>query len=168
MRKTGLLLLLAVLCAVLPSCRRVAEKAGEKIRIEEVERVSGRGVTGAEIVVRVVNDSRYKIALERASLDLYMGQSCACSAELLQPVEVARRTTASVATQWRIRIVDPLALYAVVRRVQRNDITQIGVSFSVEGHGGPLPVNFSREKMPLSEFLNTFGVDLQELKNYFE
>ena len=156
MRKTGLLLLLAVLCAVLPSCRRTAEKTREKIRIEEVERVERQGLAGAEIVVRVVNDSRYKVVLERASLDLCMGQSRACSAELLRPVEVARRTTASVATQWRNRIVDPLALYAVARRVQRNDLSQIVVSFSVVGRGGPLAVNFSGEKMPLSEFLNFF------------
>ena len=168
MRKTGLLLLAAVLCAALPSCRRTAEKAREQIRIEEVERVERQGLAGAEIEVRVANDSRYKIVLEQAALDLYMGQSRACSAELLRPVEVARCTTASVATQWRIRIVDPLALYALARRVQRNDLAQVGVSLSVEGRGGPLPVNFSREKMPLSEFLNNFGVDLQELKNYFE
>lgn len=168
MKKTGLLVLVAALCIVLPSCRRMAEKTREKIRVEAVERVEPQGFSGIEVVVRVVNDTRYRLLLERASFDLYAGANCVCGAVLAEPAEVARRTTASVATQWRLRIVDPLALYALVRRVRRNDLEQVNVSFSVEGHGGPASVNFSREKMPLSEFLNIFDLDLRELKNYFE
>ena len=44
----------------------------------------------------------------------------------------------------------------------------IGVSFAIEGRGGPARVKISREMMPLSEFLNIFGLSLQDVKNYLD
>ena len=44
----------------------------------------------------------------------------------------------------------------------------VGISFAVEGRGGPARVKISREMMPLSEFLNIFGLSLQDVKNYLD
>jgi hypothetical protein len=38
------------------------------------------------------------------------------------------------------------------------------VSYAVEGRGGPAPVKISRERMPLSDFLNTFGLTIEDVK----
>lgn len=168
LRKIGLLLLCIVVCAGMSSCRRKIEKVREKIRIEEVERAELRGLTGLDIVLRVRNDTGYKLRLDKASLDLFLGTSLVAGMVLAEPVEVGRRTAESVSTHWRLRISDPFAAYALVRRIERNDISAVAVSCAVEGRGGPVPVNISREKVPLSEFLNTFGVELQELKNHID
>lgn len=162
------ILLLLVLCVGMTSCRRTVEKAREKIRIEEIERVELHGLAGLDVVLRVRNDTGYKLSVEHASLDIFYGTARVAGVVLREPVEVQRRTTESVATQWRLRISDPLAAYALVGRIRRDDLSAVAVSFAVEGRGGPAPVNISRERMPLSEFLNTFDLDSKQLKTYFQ
>lgn len=150
------------------SCRRAVERAKRNIRIEAVEKIERKGISGAEVVVRVNNGSRYKLALERAEFGIYYGDARVGTIVLMQPVEVPRRTTLSVVTDWRLKISDPLALYLLVRKASDGEWTQIGVSCSVEGRGGPAPVKFLREKMPLSDFLNTFGLSIRDVENYLK
>ncbi|MCM1151202.1 MAG: hypothetical protein NC209_05480 [Alistipes sp.] len=159
---------LLLLCVGMSSCRRAAEKAREKIRIEAVEQVEMHGLTALDLVLRVRNDSGYKLRVEHAALDIFYGTTFVAGAVLREPLFVPRRTTQSLATQWRLRLSDPLAAYALVRRLRRDDISAVSVSFAVAGQGGPAAVNISRERVPLSEFLNTFDLDLQQLKNYFQ
>lgn len=167
-RKLFLCLLCLAVCAGLTSCRRKMEKMQEKVRVEAVERVEMRSLTGLDVILRVRNDTGYKLLLNKASLDIFVGASFVAGAELCDPVEVPRRSLDSIATRWRLRISDPFAAYAFVRRIRRGDISALSVSFSAEGRGGPVSANICREKMPLSEFLNTFGTTFEELKNYFE
>lgn len=162
-----LLYLLLVLATVLPlsSCRRAVEKARENIRLEAVEGIRIHGLTGAEVTVRVRNDTGYNLALEQAEVDVFYRKSRVATVVLVDPVVVARHTTDSFVSQWKVRDVDPLAVLALVRRVKSDDISQVDISFAAEGRGGPAPVNISREMVPLSEILNTFGLTLQDLKN---
>ena len=57
-----------------------------------------------------------------------------------------------------------LALYVLARKVKSGDLSQVEVSYAVEGRGGPAPVKISRERMPLSDFLNTFGLTIEDVK----
>ena len=75
-----------------------------------------------------------------------------------------RRTTDSFRTLWQLKISDPLALYVLARKVKSGDLSQVEVSYAVEGCGGPAPVKISRERMPLSDFLNTFGLTIEDVK----
>ena len=127
-------LLLAVAVS-LSSCRRAVEKARRNIRFEGIERVERQGLTGR--VGTVV---------------------------LREAVEVPRRTTDSFRTLWQLKISDPLALYVLARKVKSGDLSQVEVSYAVEGRGGPAPVKISRERMPLSDFLNTFGLTIEDVK----
>jgi len=155
-------LLPALLLAAATSCRRAAENARAKIRIESVEGFDLADPAGAELVLRVANGTRHKLRLDRVRLDLYFAGSRACGIQLREAVEVPRRATVDVRTRWQMRIADPLAAYALYRRVRQGDLSQVTVSCVVEGRGGPVGVNISREKMPISEFLNIFGVTAQE------
>ena len=56
----------------------------------------------------------------------------------------------------------------MTKKIREDDISKIGVSFAIEGRGGPAHVKISREMMPLSEFLNIFGLSLNDVKNYLE
>ena len=72
-------LLLAVAVS-LSSCRRAVEKARRNIRFEGIERVERQGLTGAEVVVRVMNDTGYKLVLDAAEMGVYYAggrSSCA-------------------------------------------------------------------------------------------
>lgn len=156
--------------AVLPlgSCRRAVEKAQRNIRLEAVEKAERQGLSGAEIVLRIKNDTGHKLKLEKASLTVFYAGGVVTKVALREPAEVPRRTTARVATLWRIRTSDPMALHVITKKIREDDISKIGVSFTVEGRGGPAPVKISQEMMPLSEFLNIFGLSMNDVKNYLE
>ena len=157
------LLLLAVILST--SCRKAVEKAQRNIRFEGIEKIERQGLTGAEMVVRVMNDTGYKLQLNMAEIDIYYSESRVGTIVLREPVEVPRRTTDSFRTLWRLKISDPMALYVLLRKVEAGDLSQVGVAYALEGRGGPAPVKISRDRMPLSDFLNTFGLTLQDIKN---
>ena len=152
-------LLLAVAVS-LSSCRRAVEKARRNIRFEGIERVERQGLTGAE----VVNDTGYKLVLDAAEMGVYYAGGRVGTVVLREAVEVPRRTTDSFRTLWQLKISDPLALYVLARKVKSGDLSQVEVSYAVEGRGGPAPVKISRERMPLSDFLNTFGLTIEDVK----
>ena len=158
-----MLFCILLLGVVLPlgSCRRMAEKAQRNIRLEAVEKARRQGLSGAEIVLRIKK-------LEKASLTVYYAGGVVTKVALREPAEAPRRATASVTTLWRIRTSDPMALHVMTKKIREDDISKIGVSFAVEGRGGPARVKISREMMPLSEFLNIFGLSLNDVKNYLE
>ena len=151
-------LLLAVAVS-LSSCRRAVEKARRNIRFEGIERVERQGLTGAEVVVRVMNDTGYKLVLDAAEMGVYYAGGRVGTVVLREAVEVPRRTTDSFRTLWQLKISDPLALYVLARKVKSGDLSQVE-----EGRGGPAPVKISRERMPLSDFLNTFGLTIEDVK----
>ncbi|WP_235821030.1 hypothetical protein [Alistipes provencensis] len=147
------------------SCRKAVEKAQRNIRFEGIEKIERQGLTGAEMVVRGMNDTGYKLQLNMAEIDIYYSESRVGTIVLREPVEVPRRTTDSFRTLWRLKISDPMALYVLLRKVEAGDLSQVGVAYALEGRGGPAPVKISRDRMPLSDFLNTFGLTLQDVKN---
>lgn len=162
----GALLLLVLLAA--GSCRKAAERVARKIRIEAIERIDRQGLSGAELVVRMTNDTRHRLVLERAAFDLYYDSVRVSRIRLRHPVEVPRRFAGSITTLWRTRDDDPMALYVLDKRLREGNLSQVAVSFEIEGRGGPVPVNISRRMVPLSEFLNIFGLTLEDITNYLE
>lgn len=168
MRK--ILLLLLLLAATLPmsSCRRAAEKARQKIRVEAVEKFEMHGMSGAELALRVVNDTRHKLVLEKVEMDVFYNGSRVGSVALRDRIEVGKRTTESVSLLWQFKIADPLALYVLSRKVQESDLSQVCVSYAIEGRGGPMSVKISKKMVPLSEFLHNFGLTMDTLKSYMK
>lgn len=150
------------------SCRKAVEKARRNIRFEGIEKIERQGLTGAELVLRVRNDTGHKLVLDEARMDVFYGDSRAAVLLLRERAEVERHATQSVTTRWQLKIADPLALYALVRKADAGDLSQVRVSYAVSGRGGPVPVNISREMVPLSEFLNIFGLTSQDVIDYLK
>lgn len=158
---------LLTLALTLGSCRRAIEKSAAKIRLEAVERITPRGLTGAEAVVRIQNGSAHKLTLSDAEFTLCYKNSKAFTLKLLEAVTIEKRTTASLTTRWRMQLADPLALMLAGRDFQAGDDSKLFVSYAIEGRGGPANRNLAREMVPLSEFLRIFGVTMDDLKSYF-
>lgn len=148
------------------SCRRAAETARRNIRIEAVERIDRHALSGMDLTLRVRNASRYKLLLREAALDVWYAGSCVGSVQLREGVEVPRRTTQSVTMRWKFRIDDPFALYALSRKLRKDDLSGVEVGFRVKGRGGPAAVNIREERMPLSDFLRIFGIGIDDVKTY--
>ena len=165
MRKYFFYLLLLAATVSMNSCRKAVEKAQRNIRFEGIEKIERQGLTGAEMVVRVMNNTGYKLVLAMAEIEVYYADSRVGTVVLREPVEVPRHTTDSFRTLWRLKMADPMALYVLLKKVESGDLSQVGIAYALEGRGGPAPVKISRERMPLSDFLNTFGLTLQDVKN---
>lgn len=168
MRKYLLLIAALTVAFSMTSCRRAAEKAREKIRIEAVEAVERHGLSGFDAVLRVKNGTGYKLALETAEMELFYGGRKIGDVALRERIEVPKRATVSVPTRWRLRISDPLALYMLTRKLQQGDLSQVAVSFAMKGRGGPAKVDISQEMMPLPQFLHIFGLSEDDLINYLK
>ena len=93
MRKFLLYLLLLAVAASAASCRKAVEKAQRNIRFEGIEKIERQGLTGAEIVVRVMNNTGYKLQLETAEIDVYYADGRVGTVVLREPVEVPWRST---------------------------------------------------------------------------
>lgn len=145
------------------SCRKAIEKAANNIRIEKIESIERRGFTGADIVIRVMNDTGHKLSLETAELRLFYDSTLVGTAVLFEPIEVPQRATTSVQTRWKLKISDPIALLATTAKMGQKDYTPFGISFDIKGKGGPMPIKISQEMIPLSDFLRTFGVQIDDL-----
>ena len=163
MRRMLLCLLVAAAACAATSCRRAVERSASKIRIEAVGRPVVLGPTAFELPLTVDNGSAHRLRLEAASLALRCGDARALELRLAGEVCIERRTRVEVVTRWRMRIADPLALYVVVERLRKGELSDLAVDYAVEGRGGPAAVNISRERVPLSEFLNTFGLTTDDL-----
>lgn len=166
MRRLLAFCLAAAVAVLAPSCRRAVERSAQKIRIVQVGRPEVQGLTAFDLPLTVDNGSAHRLRLSAASLTLRCGDDRVAEVRLREEVEVPRRTTTEVTTRWRLRVVDPLALYAVARRLGEGDLSMLAVDYAAEGHGGPAAVNISRERVPLSEFLNTFGLTLHDVAEY--
>ena len=166
MKRTLYLTCLLLTALTLGSCRRAMQNAIRKIRIEAVEEITPKGLTSAEAVVRIANGTSHRLELEQAEFVLHHRSTGVIAFELREGFTVDRHTTVRVPTRWRIRLLDPLSILLLGRDFYNGDPSQITVSYHVEGRGGPIRVDRSREQVPLSDFLRTFGVTMEDLKHY--
>ncbi len=164
MKKNVILSISLILLALtFGSCRRMAEEAIQKIRIEAVEDFRLIGLTNAEMGLRIANDTRHNIKLNEAELTIHYKERPVITLQLQGGIKINKRTTETIATRWKLKA-EVLAIMLVARDIRNDDPSQIRVSFRIEGHSGLVGFDISQEKMPLSEFLPTFGLTWQEFK----
>lgn len=159
-------LLCAALALCFVSCRRAAERSGRDIRVEAVEDIVLHGLAGADLTLLVRNGSRVGISLREAELDLCLEGRPVAGMRLGDEVFVPRRSVQRIVLRWEFRLDDPLALYALSRRLGRGETTGVTVNLRAVGRGGPAAINIRRDGVPLSDFLRIFGVKPDELRNY--
>ncbi len=83
---------------------------------------------------------------------------------LCDPLRLERRASTAAATRWRMESRDPMALYVLERRIRGEEWSQI----VLPGGCGPCRdgarENFG-EMLSVSDFLNTFDLSLDDLRN---
>ncbi len=167
--KHHLLRLLAALLLLLPlgSCRNIARRTAERIRIEGIGQIRTQGFTHLLLGLRTVNDSGRNLRLTEAEIALYAPGAAepAVTAVLLEPLLLRRHTTAELATKWRIDYAQALGWLPLLRAVGRGDLEGWEVSLRVKGRCGPVTRNISEERIPVSVFLRTFGLDPTAIAN---
>lgn len=160
--------LVLLCCVLLTSCGRMADELREGVRIEGVESFEGHGSSGADLSLRVVNRTSHRLKIWRVELDIFLEGRPLGQILLHEPVTVGRRSCGSVTSRWKFRFPDRMGLYALKQKILRDQTSAIRVNYRVKGRCGWIHANISARGVVLSEFLNTFGVDTQELKKYLE
>ncbi len=160
-------LLLAMMLS-LGSCSNTMQKMRRKVQFQGIESVELTSLSTIRMDVRIKNQTAHNLHLRDAVAHLYYRDREVGSLRLQEQVEVPRRTDSEVFTSyWLVDVGNPLSLLPILGKVRGGDLSELWVDLELEGRGGPMPVNLSRGKMPLSDFLRTFGVDAKSLTNIF-
>ncbi len=104
--------------------------------------------------------------LDKADIEVTYDGAVLASAELRDGITVDKRTTESITTSWQLDIGNPLVALVALKRVRGGDTSCVTVNMTAEGRGGPMPVNISRKNIPLSDFLNIFGITMDDINKF--
>ncbi len=169
MKQRSLLWLLVGLSLLLSSCSSTVQKMRRKVKLEGIEDVRPTSLSSVRIDFRIMNQTAYNLHLKDAVAHLYYRDNCIGTMRLKERVEVPKRTASELfTTDWAVEVGNPLSLLPILGKVRSGDLSELWVDLELEGRGGPVPVNLSREKMPLSDFLRTFGVDTDNMMNFLK
>lgn len=158
----------AAVCLLLlaaAGCRPSATDPRSGVRIESVERLERRGSVGVELTLTLGNDTGHNLKIRTAELELFYAGGRVGTLRLCDPLRLPRRSRQEVTTRWRMESADPMALYVLERRIAGDDWSRIAVAYRLRGRAGLVPIKISVGTMPVSDFLNTFGVSPDDLRN---
>ena len=164
MKQLRLLFLFLVLLSGLTSCSKTIERARQNIAFEGIQGIKPHGLSGVDVMLGVRNNTAHKLVLKEAQFDLCYDQHPVATILLRERAEVPRRFRGTIPTSWHLRIDDPLAFFALSRKLQKGEEHKITVSYNIRGRGGLMPIKISGENASVSKLLNIFGVSLQEVK----
>ena len=164
MRHWILIVLITAVSLSLTSCRGMMQRARQKIGIEGIERIEPHSLSAVDLTLRVRNATAHRLVVKTAEFDVAYAGREVVRIRLADKVVIRRKTHGGVFTSWRLQVADPLAVYALVKKVRHHEIDKITVSYRVRGRGGIFPVEISGENVPLSKILNIFGGSIHQLK----
>ena len=150
MKRLHILCLALLAAATLGGCHRYLAR---EVRIVPKD-VETYGSAGADVTLHVANRGGRPLRFEAAALSL---------ATLRDTVTVASGWEGDVRMRCRLRVPDRAALYAVQRKLQRAETQRMTVSFALRLRVGDAVKKIGRRRMPLSDFLNTFGLRPEDL-----
>ena len=155
LKRLHILCLALLAAATLGGCHRYLAR---EVRIVPKD-VETYGSAGADVTLHV-----RPLRFEAAALSLaYDGGEVLC-ATLRDTVTVASGWEGDVRMRCRLRVPDRAALYAVQRKLQRAETQRMTVSFALRLRVGDAVKKIGRRRMPLSDFLNTFGLTIEDVK----
>ncbi len=160
MKRLFVCLLISLL---LVSCKGAVERAQQNFRIGRVESVERQGLRGAKVSLQVCNSTGHKVVFKEIGFTVYSAGTRMADISLRARVEVPRGTNGSIVSLWRTDFADPLAGDVLLRKLRQNDLGQTVVSYIVKARAGMIPIEIRQGMMPMSDFLNNFGLSLDEI-----
>ena len=142
LKRLHILCLALLAAATLSGCHRYLAR---EVRIVPKD-VETYGSAGADVTLHVANRGGEVLR-----------------ATLRDTVTVASGWEGDVRMRCRLCVPDRAALYAVQRKLQRAETQRMTVSFALRLRVGDAVKKIGRRRMPLSDFLNTFGLRPEDL-----
>lgn len=164
MKRIAFILVVAVGALLLGSCsaERQAEKMREKIRFEGIEQITPHGMSGVDVAVAVVNETRHRITLEEAELTLSYNRNKVLMLKLRDAVELPRRFEGTLNISARMKVYDLLSAMYVLSRIGSNTLDDMTVTIDAKAKVGPVRKNIFVADMELQKFLSKFALSTEE------
>ena len=159
LKRLHILCLALLAAATLSGCHRYLAR---EVRIVPKD-IETYGSAGADVTLHVANRGGRPLRFEAAALSLAYDGGEVLRATLRDTVTVASGWEGDVRMRCRLRVPDRAALYAVQRKLQRAETQRMTVSFALRLRVGDAVKKIGRRRMPLSDFLNTFGLRPEDL-----
>ena len=157
-----LALLLAV--AALGGCNRYLAR---EVHVEATQ-IETYGSAGADVTLQAVNRGGRALRLEASEFTLAYDSGEVLRAQLMDTVTLLPCWEGAVRLRYRLRIPDRAALHAVRQKLARGQTQRFSVTFSLRLRVGDATKKIGSRRMPLSDFLNTFGLRPEDLLTNFE
>ena len=151
---------------LLISCRGAVEEARQNVHIGAAQEIERQGLRGARVVFPVENGLNRKIVIKQADLTIYDAGARMVGISSREKIIIARAASGEVETLWRIDPADPLSGEALMRKLRQKELDSLTVSYIIKGHAGLAPIKIRAEAMPFCEFLNTFGLTLDDVQQW--
>ena len=164
MKRLVFIFLAAVGALLLGSCseERQAAKLREKIRFEGIEQITPHGMSGVEVEVSVVNDTRHNITLEEAQLTLSYNRSKLLMLQLRDEVLLPKRFDGTLKISTRMKVHDPLSAMFVLSRLGSGRLDDMSVTIDAKVKAGPVRKNIFVADMELQKFLSNFAISTEK------
>lgn len=163
MRRLHILELLAAAATALGGC---GHDLAREVRLEATD-AKVYGTAGADVTLRAANRGDRALCFDGAELRLIYRGGEVLRATLRDTVAVTPRWEGEVRTRWRLCVPDRAALYAVRRKLQRAETQGMAVAVVLQVRADGRMKKIGR-RMPLSDFLNIFGLRPEDLLTDFE
>lgn len=133
-----------------------------KVRFEGIESVRRYGTVGADVAVRVTNDSRRTLVVESGELTFFTASGSLGSVELRGEVEIPRRSEGVVASRWRLDAPDVASEYTLQRRLENGEWAGLDVAGRFTVRIGKMRRTISFPRTTVSEILSNFAAPCEE------
>lgn len=155
----GLALLFIVTCTLLcTSIESVAQGREQVLAIEGITRVTHLSSSGANLYLRVRNNSRHTIVAKRGEIDIMVDGNVKSTISLRDKVVVAKGHEGEILLPLRFRSTSALTLQSLLRRIAEGESQNISVTYRLRGGTRLIKRNFRGEDIAISEFLDTFAI----------
>lgn len=121
----------------------------ERFKIEAIENISGSNDTHWVITLRVRNDYGLSPLLKQGEGDIYYDGTKTAHISLVEPVEIPKKSTSSIALPVSISILNPLKALALLMNLSKQNFDNIDISLraSVRAFGMERDINIERAEL---------------------
>ncbi len=156
--KNIIVCIVALIAMAMSGCMPIQmARLADNVDIIGVEQIELKGLTGLMIDVKVSNNSRLDISMNRASLTIIKGGEAIATLSQVGEATSLARTTESVSTVWRIESVNPLSLLSLSGRILNRDFSGITVDYSADLSAGKISRSISGKDVDLTNLMVIFA-----------
>ena len=153
--KKIVILISIVSCLLFSSCLNV-----DDIQVVGVERFDIKSMSKLELGIEVKNDSKRKIKIKSAGLELHQGDKHILSLIVNQEVLVPRMSQSVIDIPIHLKLRQPILSMLIVSDLDKYK-SSLSISGEVRVKVGVMTKKFTLKEMPVSQFIDTFGIDLK-------